>query len=396
MKIIGINNEEEKIRELNRKKVIITGIVSIILVILIILICVYAANRSFRDFIDKYVLMKNVIENNVTSITLEESESYQVYAYDKYVSIFNKNTLTGYNSSGKKEYELTVEITNPIIDTNNRFLLMAEKGKQKIYLISGNNIFWEKELEGNISRVSVNKNGYVSVILTGTTHKSIVQIFDSTGKEMFKTYLSSSIAVDSDISYDNKYLSFAEISTNGTLVQSMVKTISIQKAQQTPSEAIISTINSPSDSTIINLKYHDGNRLICMYDDSIYSIYNQKVEELINLEEEGKKISFADIELSNFAFRIVEESILLSTESKVELMNTSSKKVNIHTIDSVVKEVYSYDDSIALNLGSEVHFIGTNGWLIKQYISSQEVTKIVMSSNFGAIVYRDKIEIVEL
>ena len=396
MKIIGINNEEEKVRELNRKKVIITGIISIILVVLIILICVYIANRSFRDFIDKYVLMKNVSENNVTSIALEESESYQVYAYDKYVSIFNKNTLAGYNSYGKKEYELTVEITNPIIDTNNRFLLMAEKGKQKIYLISGNNIVWEKELEGNISRVSVNKNGYVSVILTGTTYKSIVQIFDSTGKEMFKTYLSSSIVVDSDISYDNKYLSFAEVSTNGTLVQSMIKTISIQKAQETPSESIISTITSPSDSTIINLKYQDGNKLICMYDDSIYCIYNQKAEELINLEEESKKISFADIELSNFAFRIVEESILLSTESKVELMNTSSKKINIHTIDSVVKEVYSYDDSIALNLGSEVHFIGTNGWLIKKYISSQEVRKIVMGSDFGVIVYRDKIEIVEL
>ena len=396
MKIIGINNEEEKVRELNRKKVIITGIISIILVVLIILICVYIANRSFRDFIDKYVLMKNVSENNVTSIALEESESYQVYAYDKYVSIFNKNTLTGYNSSGKKEYELTVEITNPIIDTNNRFLLMAEKGKQKIYLISGNSIVWEKELEGNISRVSVNKNGYVSVILTGTTYKSIVQIFDSTGKEMFKTYLSSSIVVDSDISYDNKYLSFAEVSTNGTLVQSMIKTISIQKAQETPSESIISTITSPSDSTIINLKYQDGNKLICMYDDSIYFIQDQKSEELINLEEEGKKISFGDIELTNFAFRIVEESILLSTESKVELMNTSSKKINIYTIDSVIKEVYSYEDSIALNLGSEIHFIGTNGWLIKKYTSSQEIRKIVMGSNFGAIVYRDKIEIVEL
>ncbi len=396
MKIIGIDDQDEKIRELNRKKIIIIGIVSIVIVALIVLICIYMANKPFRDFVDKYVLMKNVIENNLASISLDESESYGVYAYDKYISVFNKNTLVGYNSSGKKEYELTIEITNPIVDINNRFLLIAEKEKQKIYLISGNSIVWEKELEGNISRLSVNKNGYVSVILTGTTHKSIIKIFDNTGEELFTIYRANTIAVDSDISYDNKYLSFGEISTNGTLVQSMIKTISIQKAKETPSESTIASITSPSDSTIINLKYQEGNKLICMYDDSIHCIQNDKDEELINLEEEKKKISFADIELNNFAFRIVEKSALLSTDSIVELMNTSSKKQNLYTIDSVVKEVYAYDNSIALNLGSEVHFIGTNGWLIKKYISSQEVRKIVMSSNFAGIVYRNKIEIVEL
>lgn len=395
MKIIGIDDQDEKIRELNRKKVAITAIISIVLIVFIILLCIYMANKSFRDWIDKYVLMKNVIENNVTSISLDESESNYVFAYDKYICVFNQNTLTAYNSAGKKEYELTVEINNPLIDVNNRFLLIAEKEKQKIYLISGNNIIWENELEGNISRVSVNKNGYSSVILTGTTYKSIIETLDNNGKELFKTYLSSSIAMDSDISFDNKYLSFAEISTEGTILQSMIKTISIQKAKETPSESIISSVISPSDSAVINLKYQDGNRIVCMYDNAIHSIENGEAKELFNLGE-GQKISFAGIELSNFAYRIIEKSALLSTDSIVEIKNTSTKKEHAYTLDSIVKEVYSYDNSIALNLGSEVHFIGTNGWLIKKYISSQEVRNIVMSTNFAGIVYRDKIEIVEL
>lgn len=396
MKIIGIDDQDQKLKELNRKKVAITAIISIILIMFIILICIYIANKPFRDFIDKYVLMKNVSENNVTAISLDESKNNNIFAYDKYICIFNENTLTGYNSSGNKEYELKVEINNPIIDTNNRFLLIAEKQKQKIYLISGNNIVWENQLEGNISRISVNKNGYVSVILTGTTYKSIIKTFDNTGKEIFTTYLSNSIAMDSDISFDNKYLSFAEVSTDGTVLQSRIKTISILKAEQTPSESIIEAVTSPSDSTVINLKYQDGNKLICMYNNSIHCIKDGKSEEIINLEEEGKKISFADIELNNFAFRIIEESVILSTDSIVELVNINNKKQNLYTIDSIVKEVYVYNNSIALNLGSEVHFIGTNGWLIKKYTSSQEVRKIIMSNDFAGIVYRDKIEIVEL
>lgn len=396
MKIIGIDDTEEKVSKLNRKKIAYTIIASAILLIFIILFCVYLGNKNFRDFIDKYVLMKNVTENNVTAIVLDDTKNNYIYTYDKYISILNQNILTGYNNAANKEYELTVEITEPLVDINGRFLLMAEKDKQKIYLISGNNIAWEKELEGNISKVSVNKNGYVSVIITGTAYKSIIETFDNTGKELFKTYLSSSIAMDSDISNDNKYLSFVEIGTNGTSAHSIIKTISMQEAKNNPSESIIYTSDSLSDSVALNLKYQDSNRLVCMYDNSIHVTYNKEDEQIVNLLENGKKISFSDIELKNSAFRITEKNSLLSTESTVEIINTATKKTHIYTIDSVVKEVYCYDEVIALNLGSEVHFIGTNGWLIKKYISSQEVRKIIVNDNFAGIVYRDKIEIINL
>lgn len=393
MKIIGIDEQEVKNKQINVKKILITSIVSIIILIILILFILYSCNKSFRNFMDKYVLMKNVMENAVTAISIEESQTNSVYAYDKYISILSQNKLIGYNSYGKKEYELDVEITNPIVDASNRFLLIAEQDKQKIYLIEGNTIKWEKDLEGNISRVSVNKNGYVSVVLTGTTYKSIVQTIDYYGNNMFKTYLSNSLVVDTDISWDNKYLSFAEVSTNGTLLKSMIKTIAIQNGEQ---ERKISNIAETTDSIILNLKYQEGNRLVCMYDNSIRVIQNESNDELVNLNEKEQKVVFAGAELTNYVYKIAEKSSLLNTKSTVEIINTLSKKTNIYELDSVVKEVYAYNEKIALNLGSEVHFIGTNGWLLKKYISTQEVRKIVIADNFAGIVYRDKIEIVEL
>lgn len=396
MKIIGIDDSEEKTKKLNMKKLRIAIIIATIILIFIVLFCIYLGNKNFRDFMDKYVLMKNVTENNVVAISLDDTENNNIYTYDKYICVFKNNTLTGYNSSANKEYELTVKLTNPIVDINNRFLLIAEENGQKIYLISGNNILWEKELEGNISKISVNKNGYVSVILTGTTYKSIIQTFDNNGNELFKTFISYTIAMDSDISNDNKYLSFVEINTSGTVIQSTVKTISMQKAKDNPSEAIIYTSTPLNDSVAISLKYQDSNKLVCMYDNSIHVINNGTDEEILNLNESGKKISFSDIRLNNFVFRVIEKNILLSTQSTVEIVNSSSKKSNIYTVDSVIKEVYCYNNVIALNLGSEVHFIGTNGWLIKKYISNQEVRKIVMNTDFAAVVYRDKVEIINL
>lgn len=396
MKIIGIDDPEEKKRKINIKKIRVAIILTITILIFIVLFCVYLGNRDFRDFMDKYVLMKNVTENNVVAISLDDTENNNIYTYDKYISILKNNTLTGYNSSANKEYELTVKIANPIVDINNRFLLIAEENGQKIYLISGDNIIWEKELEGNISKISVNKNGYVSVILTGTKYKSVIQTFDNNGNELFKTFISYTIAMDSDISNDNKYLSFVEINTSGTVIQSTIKTISIQKAKENPAEAIIYTGTPLNDNVAISLKYQDSNKLVCMYDNTIHVINNENDEEILKLNENGKKVSFADIRLNNFVFRVIEKNILLSTQSTVEIINSSSKKANIYTVDSVIKEVYCYNNVIALNLGSEVHFIGTNGWLIKKYISNQEVRKIVMNTNFAAIVYRDKVEIINL
>ena len=51
---------------------------------------------------------------------------------------------------------------------------------------------------------------------------------------------------------------------------------------------------------------------------------------------------------------------------------------------------------IALNLGSEVDFVNTSGWLAKKYIANQEITNIVISNSIAGIIYRDKIEIVNL
>lgn len=395
MKIIQMENQKD-IKKLNKKKIVIASIIAVGILTLIILFIVYSTCKPFRDIMDKYVLMKNVVEDSTNSISIDENEANYIYAYDKYISVLNKNVLKNYNSSGKLEGEITVEISNPIIATNGKFLLIGEKDKNKIYLISGNQIIWQKELDGNIDKMSVNKNGYVAVILSGTTYKSVIQIFDNLGSELFKTYLSATTAMDADISLDNQYLAFLEINTSGTTLQSIIKIVSIQKAKTTPTESIVYTYVEQNGYFITNIKYQDGNRLVCMYDDGIYVIKNEENDKILSFIEEGNNISFGGIELSNDIFRVIEKSSLLNKETRLEIMNTSSKKTNIYSFDGVAKEIYSYKDIVAINIGSEVHFVSTNGWLIKKYISSQEVKKVVMCSNFAGIVYRNKIEIVNM
>ncbi len=399
MKLIDFKKEDGRFnnKTLNKKKVMITMIIIILIIILVVISAIYITNSNFRNLMDQYVFRKSVTENNLECIDINSESNTHIYAYDKYIVTLEKNILTHYSSSGKKESELKLEISEPIFDSDGKYLMIAEKNKQKIYLVNNNNIVWQKDIEGTISKISVNKNGYTSVIISGTTYKSVIAVFDKDGKELFKTYLSSTIAMDSSISEDNKYLSFAEINTSGTLIQSTVKTISMDKAKETPSDSIIYTYDADQNELIVNMKYQDKNRLVCIYNNGVHVINNNKDELLMSLNEKDKKIAFSDIELNNCAYRIIEKSTgLFKANSTIELYNTATKKQNVYTFDGVAKRIYSHSSIIAIDLGSEVHFIGTNGWLIKKYSSTQEIKDIVIAENLAGIIYRDKIEFINL
>ena len=134
-----------------------------------------------------------------------------------------------------------------------------------------------------------------------------------------------------------------------------------------------------------------------MFDDYIVEIkagYSKKITD-INTKEE--KITFSSIQLNNSVVKNIEDnSGILSTQTELKIINTSSVKESTYRFYGVTKELYCSESKIALNLGSEVHFVATNGWLIKKYSSSQEIRKIVLSDNIAGIVYRNKIEIVKL
>lgn len=395
--IINFENVNKLTKKINRKQIIITIFIIVIILAIVAMTIAYSINKPFRKFMDKYFFRKNVTEEKLVSIQLDYDSNVNVLAYNRYICVLAENSLKQYNSSGELANEIKLEISNPVYCINNRYLVISEKNGSKFYLISDSKILWEKDVDGIVNKIDVNKDGSVTVILTGTTYKSVIVTYDSKGNELFKTYLSSKIALDATISPDNKYLAFAEIDTTGTLIQSNVKIVSIEKAKESPSDSIIYTYEAPVNSLITNLEYQNKDKLLCMYDDSIHIITGNQDEVIMQLQEDDKKINAADIKLSNNIYRTIEkQSGLFKADTVVEIMNTDNKKQTTYTIEGVAKNIYCYDNIIAINLGQEIEFINTNGWLIKNYTSSQEIQGIVITNNLAGIIYREKVEIINL
>lgn len=388
--------KETKEKKVNKKKVIITIIAIIIILFFIIISAIYINNKNVRLWIDKNIFRKEVIQNNLPTIELNESDTQNIYAFNKYIGVLSKNQFAIYDNSGKKQDELNIEITKPIFNSNGRHLVIAEEKGQKVYLITDKGIAWEKSIEGNISQVEVNKNGYVAITIVDTINKTVVAVYDNTGNWLFNNILSTTRVVSTSLSNDNKYLALAEIDTSGTQIQSSIKVMSIEEGKNNPSNSIKKVYNSEKGDLITQIKYQEKDKLLCMYTDKIDVIKTDETTETIS-ENKDKKVSFTSISLSNSAVMLEEKSSgLFTADSIVSIINPDNKNISTYTTEAVTKEIYTYDNIIGLNLGAEVEFINTSGWLVKKYTAEQEITNIVLSSSMAGIVYRDKIELINL
>lgn len=387
--------EEEPKKKINKKKIVIIVLIVLILISSIVFAVVYFKNEQAREWIDKNVFRKEVLQNEATTIDLNDEESSNIYAFNKYIGILNKNKFSIYGSSGNEEQSLDIQISSPIFCSADRFLVIGEKKGQKLYLITDKDISWEASVEGNISQVYVNKNGYVAVAIVDTLSKTVISVYDTSGKELFKTYLSSTRTADVTISNDNKHLAIAEIDTSGTVIQSNVKIISIDKASSDPTNSLENTFKCASGKLLTDLQYQDKNRLVCMYTDSISIIEDGQESTLI--DNANKNVIFQSIELNNNITSLEEQSSgLFTANTVITIMDVTNKTQKQYTVNSVAKSLYTAGNVIAVNVGTEVEFINTEGWLVKRYIANQEITNIVMTNDIAGIIYRDKIELVNL
>ena len=86
-----------------------------------------------------------VTEDDVATIKIDSDKNQYFHAYDKYITILCNGKLEGYNSYAAKTYELDVQISKPIFDSNGSYLVIAENNGQKIYLIEDrqNSLGWQ-------------------------------------------------------------------------------------------------------------------------------------------------------------------------------------------------------------------------------------------------------------
>ena len=395
-KILQLNSEETAPEK--AKKVLSFGkacIVILVIILVSIVLARYVTDEDFRNFVDTKILKKEVISENLNKIDIDSENNPTIYAFDKYITVLSKSQLKLYGKSGKQVASLEVNISAPIMDSQGKYLVIGEKDGSKLYLVEDTNIVWQTEIEGDISRVNVNQNGYVSIIVKNTTYKSVIIFFNPEGKEIFKKYISSTYAICTDISSDNKYLAVGEVDYSGTIVKSKIEIISTSLVITDPENATVYTYESEAGEIIINIDYSNKKYAICMFNTYVQKVSEKANERLYDLED---NIIFFDINLKNNMAMIEKQSSgMFSYAYQMRVKSTQSKAESLYILNnSMPKSVICYQNYIGINFGNEVQIVNTNGWLVKKYTAEKEIKSLVLGNSIAGIVYKDRIEIISL
>ncbi|MBR3512330.1 MAG: hypothetical protein IKN74_05185 [Clostridia bacterium] len=384
------------VKEENNSKPSLTQTIVIFVVTMmaIFMVARYISDSSFKDLIDQKVFRIGVIEESLKSIEIDNSSNVNVYAYDKYIAVLNKNVLKQYDKDAEEKYSLDIKISMPIVATSGKYMIMAEKGGEKAYLISGENIVWQRDFDGDISRVAVNEKGYTCVILENTTYKSIGVIIDDKGNELFKTFINSAYSYVIDISDNSKYVAMGDVVYSGAIIKSTVSIYSVEKAQTDPNNAKIYEYEAEHGSLILDINYQ-GNNAICLFNNYVQKVGTSSDERLYDMTNTDV---FIETNLkSTYAVINRHSSELFSYEYQVDFRNSKGKSSRNYILEEEVpSRIVANGNKVAMVEGSTLEIIKSNGMLVKKFTGDTTINSAVLGDKIAGVLYKNKIFVIEL
>lgn len=361
-------------------------IISMLLIATITAVIVYLNYERITQYIE------NRSWEIVDSIaTIPISDYIDINGGNKLIVATGEKIISYTNSS--TYVSETDYISNSVLtDAEREYYIIANQNENKISMFKEDEKSWEITLNGKILGINVNKNGYTAIIYSQSGYKSLVKIIKPNGEELFTNFLATTYAIDAEISNDNKILAIAEVDTEGIIVKSNLKLIHIDKIE----EQTFSTINLENNELVIDIEFNDENEILILKDKGIDLLKNET--ELINLTNYTySEVPYSTIEGKNEAV-LVKKTATGIFDSTCKIQIIKEKTINEYELNSVPQNIYVLNKTIALDLGSQIVFINTNGKLLKKCNTSGQVQDIILydNGNMAALILRDSIEIIKI
>ena len=274
-------------------------LILIIALVLIVVACVSAAVIYISSSKDKPITVSDA-KSQAVELALDSGTSYSHAVTENKTFFFSTDSVIISSNSGELEQNMTLKASNPIISTDGKYALIADKGGKSAHLFLGSKLEKSILLEENIIISKVNSNGYALFITEGDVHKHSAIVTSPTGEEIFKWQSGSLYVVSADISNNNRDIALSTVNTDGGIVTSNVYMFNVTKDKP--------FTNEPIQDEIFGVMRFEGSYLYCIGSDKTY-IYNDYGKCISTIDYEGK-------ELLNYAMSGGTVALLYSDSTK--------------------------------------------------------------------------------
>ncbi len=304
--------------------------------------------------------------------------------------VINKTGISEYTTSKNPIWVKEMNISNPIIATDGERFVISEAGGKKVMAFYNRTLLWEKECQGTVNKVFINKSGYVGVIFSQTGYKSGFLFFDPEGNEICTKLFAKTSLIDLDISDKGNLVAMIEADATTATLSSAISFMSNQ------GEIVYSSIES--DTLLAGIRFLDASNVIAVGDNKLIKI-DKNYDKTVLDDFKDKTVSGINLENSD---RIIEvyrtANSIFADKSTIDILNINNKKTGTGEVSGVVKAVESSGKTIAIVLADRIDFLDISG----KYLNSLNISgkyksmKLTYDGNYAYIDLSDVLKMVKV
>ena len=314
-------------------------------------------------------------------VALEDASSAQYERYRGYLLCVNETAVMAFDTDGKSLWAVGIHMSNPILQVNGNYYMVAERGGKKIMAFDGKRLLFETQADGNIKSASISSNGDIAVVSDKEYYKGAVIVINKNGDRIFSWNSGADAVIDADISAGSRRLAVSLLNTeDGALSRVMLFDISKTEsyAQAEFSGSVVfdvrflgEVLNVFADDKIcgVSMKgkilwesdYTERQLLHYCTDSSGYKLImanNHNVPELEVLTGRGKQKSLIAAETAPEHMDICSGMIAYNSGRELKFSAVSGKRTKVHTCTRDIHDIYIIDNNnVAVVYNSGLDFI---------------------------------------
>lgn len=367
--------EMKKTKKVNDVKFNLDKRKTIMLLLLVVFVILIICLKNYKEL--GIVLNRKITDKDVHTVELA-SKNNSIYSYKNEVLVYSMGNITTYDRYGKSTWN---ESLNTVVDATvniaEDFIQIVNKDKGIIYVYKNKYETARIKVDGTIKSAEINEDGYSVVEYTLAGSKTVLGVFDKSGKSKYNIKLGQEVVGKYVLSSNARYLAYVDINLNGISVSLNINVIDLKNASNDNFK--INTICTKDNELVYEMNIA-SNVLTCRTDNSIikYKLSSGKLEEY---EINGNNLVYIDLYNNKYSFiKTIDDGTYTFGVNK---LNKNDK--NLVALEEVPKHFKRVNKITYIAYQKKIEIYNDFKQKIKEYNSEMVINEPVIFNNGNSL-----------
>ena len=160
------------------------------------------------------------------SLTRSDSGQAEAFAYDGDLNdtfavldgdllVCSHNAISLYSGSGTQYINQSVNMTNPVVNTNGSLAVVYDAGGSSLYILGQRSLVWSTDELEPILSARLNRSGQLTVATQASGYRGTVTVYDASYSPVMSISLSSAFVMDAALSDNGHTLATLTVGQSG-------------------------------------------------------------------------------------------------------------------------------------------------------------------------------------